>query len=250
MPSPLTVYNPAPTGVIARYVGSPGGATNRSYWVQAIYPGGLSQLGQSNTLVCIAALDHNNQVYIEWNPMADAIGYNVYYTTTTTAPVSGAILVATTTAPNFTDQGQSNSGTIQTGTVVQGGGAVQQAHGLYNFATDGGAIGAINIALSDLIPAGAMLLGGTVNPTTALLSGGSATISVGVSAGLASPGAALKALTAVASYSIDVMLPLIPTFAVPLKMSASGYLTITVAVATLTAGIMDIFVYYVIPIAL
>ncbi len=250
MPTPLSVYNPAPTGIIARFVGTSGGATNRSYWVQAIYPSGLSQLGQSNTLVCLASLDHNNQVYLEWNPMADAIGYNVYYTTTTTQPVSGSILVATTTAPNFTDQGQSNSGAIQTGLVIQGSGALMSAHGLYNFATDGGAIGTINIALSDLIPAGAVLVGGFVNPTTALLSGGSATISVGVSAGLATPGAALKALTAVASYSIDAMLPLIPTFAVPLKMTASGYLTITVAVATLTAGVMDIFVYYSQPVAL
>ena len=250
MPTPLTVFNPAPTGVIASYVGTSGGATARSYWVQAIYPSGLSQLGQSNTLTCLASLDHNNQVYIKWSPMADAIGYNVYYTTTTTAPVSGTILVATVTAPNFTDQGQSNSGTIQSGTVVQGSGAVMQAHGLYNFAVDGGAIAAITLAQSDTIPAGAMLLGGTCNPTTALTSGGSATISIGVTAGLASPGAALKALTAVASYSIDAMLPLIPTFAVPLKMTASGTFTITPAVAVLTAGIMDIFVYYVIPIAL
>jgi hypothetical protein len=33
-------------------------------------------------------------------------------------------------------------------------------------------------------------------------------------------------------------------------MTAAGTLTITPAVATLTAGVMDIFVYYVMPIAL
>jgi len=248
MPTPLTLYNPAPTGVIARYVGSSGGSTTRYYWVQAIYPSGYSGLAQSNLLTTISGLDHNNQVYIEWNPMADAMGYNVFYTTTTTPPVSGAVFVATTTAPNFTDQGQSN--TPGTANVIQGSGALMSAHALYNFPTDGGAIGTINIALSDLIPAGAVLQGGFANPTTALTSGGSATIGIGVSAGLATPTVALKAATAVASYTVDALLPLIPTFAVPLKMTASGYITITVAVAALTAGVMDIFVYYSMPVAL
>lgn len=248
MATPLTTYNPVPSGVIARYVGSSGGSTTRYYWVQAIYPSGNSLLGQSNLLTTIAGLDHNNQVYIEWNPMGGAIGYNVYYTTTTTVPTTGAIFLAAVTAPNFTDQGQSS--TPGTANVIIGGGALMLAHAQYNFATDGGAIATITLALSDLIPAGAVLTGGYANPTTALTSGGSATIGIGVTAGLSSPTVALKAAAAVATYSVDALLPLIPTFAVPLKMTASGTITITVATATLTAGVMDIFVYYTMPVSL
>jgi hypothetical protein len=240
--STLSVLLPAPTGVFARYVGNSGGSTTRYYWVQAIYPDGFSQLGQSQALAnTLANLDHNNQVYVEWSPMAGAIGYLVFYTTTSTAPTQGTILIATTTAPNFTDQGQSNS--PFTGTVV-GSGGFNTARAQYNFANDGGAVSTITVSLSDIIPAGSVLLGGFANPTVALTSGGSATISIGVTAGLSSPTTALKAATAVASYSIDALLSLIPTFASPLKTTAAGTVTITVAVAALTAGVMEITVFY------
>ena len=44
MSQSLSVSFPAPTGVIARYVGSTGGSTTRYYWVQTIYPSGFSIL--------------------------------------------------------------------------------------------------------------------------------------------------------------------------------------------------------------
>lgn len=247
MATPLSVLLPAPTGVIARYVGSSGGATTRYYWVQAIYPDGFSGLGQSQSLTIPSALDHNNQVYVEWNPMAGAIGYNVFSTTSSTAPTNGNILCGTVTAPNFTDQGQSNSGTIGAGIVV-GLGGFNVARARFDFAVDGGgAPGLITLASSDTIPAGAIMVGGTINPTTALV-GATATIAIGTSAG--SSASALKAATAVASYSLDALLNMVPVFATPVKMTAAGTITITTATAALTAGVMELFVYYVMPVNL
>lgn len=236
---------PTPTGVISRYVGSTGGATTRYYWIQAIYPGGFSGLGGSQSLTIPSSLDHNNQVYIQWTPMAGAIGYLVFTSTTSTAPAQGSILIGTTTAPNFTDQGQSNSGSTQTAAVVIGGG-ISCARAQYSFATDGGAIGLITPSLSDVIPANAILVAGTVNVTTAVTSAGSATVAIGTSAG--SSASALLAATAKASLTLDALINAVPVFATPVKMTAAGTITFTVATAVLTAGIIEVFIFYVVPI--
>lgn len=121
------------------------------------------------------------------------------------------------------------------------------AYALYNFAVDGGAIATITPAVNSTIPANAIIIGGILNPTTALTSGGSATIAVGTAAG--SSTSALKAATAVASYTIDALMPTVPVFTAgsSVKLSAAGAITITVAVATLTAGVMEIMVFYVVP---
>jgi hypothetical protein len=245
MATPLSVQNPAPTGVTSRYIGTSGGTTTRYYWVQAIYAGGKSLLSSALSLANTpAALDNNNQVYIEWNPLAVALGYNVFYTTTSTLPTSGAILLGTVTGPQFTDKGLSNS--PATGYVAVDG--LRVTHARYDFALDGGgAPGLITLSLSDVIPAGAIILGGTINPTTALV-GATATIAIGTSAG--SSASSLKAATAVASYSLDALLNVVPVFATPVKMTADGTITITTATAALTAGVMDIFILYVMPINL
>lgn len=239
MATALSVQQPAPGGVTATYVGSAGGSTTRYYWVQAIYPSGKSLLQRSNALAStLAGLDHNNVVYVEWQPLIMAIGYNVYYSTSTTQPRSGAILIGTVTAPNFTDSGQSNS----PGTAVVAVDGLRCAHARYDFAIDGGgAPGLITLAQSDVIPAGAIMVGGTLNPTTALV-GSSTTIAVGTSAGSAAN--SLKTATAEATYSIDAVLNIVPVFATPVKMSADGTITVTTAVAALSAGVMDIFVLY------
>jgi hypothetical protein len=246
MATALTQYNPAPTGVTARYFGNSGGSTTRYYWLQAIYPSGKSTLAVSGAISStLASLDGNNCVEVNWNPMAGAIGYNIFYTTTSTAPTTGAILVASVSGVGFSDKGQSNSGTLMTSVVVPDGFRVARAR--YDFSVDGGAIGLITLAQSDTIPAGAIMVGGTINPTTAYV-GATATIAAGTSAG--SSASALKAATAVASYSIDALLNLVPVFATPVKMTADGTITITVATAALTAGIADYLVYYVMPTAL
>ena len=140
------------------------------------------------------------------------------------------------------------------GTVISriGSGAAAFGTGLqlmmgrakYDFAVDGGgAPGLITPAINCVIPAKAIIIGGLANPTTALV-GSSSTISIGTSAG--SSAASLKAATAEATYSIDAKVALIPVFtaASAVKMSAAGSITLTSAVAALTAGVMEITVFY------
>jgi hypothetical protein len=119
------------------------------------------------------------------------------------------------------------------------------AHAIFNFALDGGAISTIVPALNALIPANAILIGATINPTTAPLSGGAATIAVGTSAG--SSTTSLLAATGKATFSIDALINGVPTIAVPIKMTAAGNITVTVAAAALTAGVIEVFVFFVQP---
>jgi hypothetical protein len=123
------------------------------------------------------------------------------------------------------------------------GGNLRMARAKYNFAVDGGAVGLITPAVNAIIPDNAIIIGGIANPTTALV-GSSSTISIGTSAG--SSASALKAATAEATYSIDAVLPLVPVFtaASAVKLTAAGSITITVAVGALTAGVMEITVFY------
>lgn len=123
-------------------------------------------------------------------------------------------------------------------------GALRVARAKYDFAVDGGAVSAITPATNATIPDNAILLSVILNPTTALTSGGSATIAVGTSAG--SSANSLKTATAVASYSLDALLAGVPVFtaASAVKMTAAGSFTITVATAALTAGVLEISAVY------
>jgi hypothetical protein len=121
-------------------------------------------------------------------------------------------------------------------------GFLRVAHAIFDFSVDGGAIGAITPAKTALIPANAILVGGTVNVPTAVLSSGAATVSVGTTAG--SSAAAILAATAKASLSVDANLNAVPVFATPVKMSAAGSINLTVATAALTAGVIEVFVLY------
>jgi hypothetical protein len=116
----------------------------------------------------------------------------------------------------------------------------------YDFANQGGAIG--DIALKDfagnnaVIPSGAIIRDVIIYVETALTSGGSATIAV-----KAQSAADLKAATAVASYSLAAVLAGVPvgTAATAIALTADRTVTITVAVAALTAGKMHVYVDYV-----
>lgn len=119
---------------------------------------------------------------------------------------------------------------------------IQYARAVYDFAVDGGAIGLITPARTITLPDKAIILGGVIDHATAFTSLGSATISVGTSAG--SSAASLKAATAVASFT--GLLAIVPVFtaATMVKMTAAGAITLTVAVAALTAGKAGINVAY------
>lgn len=135
---------------------------------------------------------------------------------------------------------------LGTGGLTGGGlGTVGNAKMTYDFASDGGAISTITPTNSPTVPLGAIILGGVIDITTTLTSGGSATIALGLGSG--AQVAALKAATAVASYAAGTSLVIIPIFtsATYYKVTAAARLTLTVAVAALTAGRMDINVAYI-----
>ncbi len=242
MAAKMTSEFPAPSGVNAAYFGSPGGSTTRYYWIQAIYPTGKSNLQSSNALEStLASLDQNNRVLVSWNSMAGAIGYNVFYTTSSTSPIAGAILIGVTTYPTFSDSGQSNSANLQTGYNSPDGLRMYRAR--YDFAVDGGgAPGLITLAVSDTIPDNFIICGGFVNSITAASTGSSPTIAIGTSAGSAAN--SLKVATASSSFSTDAIVALtqVWTAATAIKMTAAGTITITTATAALTAGVFDIVV--------
>lgn len=123
---------------------------------------------------------------------------------------------------------------------------LRTAHAKYAFAVDGGAVTTITPASNSTIPTKAIILGGIINVTTAVLAaGGAANVAVGTSAG--SSTTSLLAATAKASFSLDALLATVPVFtaATAFKMSAAGAITITVDTNALTAGVVEVFVVYV-----
>jgi hypothetical protein len=117
------------------------------------------------------------------------------------------------------------------------------AHAIFNFATDGGAISTITPLLNATIPANAIVLPAqaVINSPTAVTSAGSATIGIGTSAG--SSTTSILAATAKTAFSTEaVQIGSASAF----KMTASGSVTLTVAVAALTAGLIEIWVPFVV----
>jgi hypothetical protein len=137
-----------------------------------------------------------------------------------------------------------SAGAIASGPGSAAGlGTLGVAHAVYNFATDGGA--SCTPALNAVIPSHAILIGATVNVPTAVTAAGSATVGIGTTAGSSST--SILAATAKATLSLDALINGVPTFAAPVKMSASGSISIVVATGPLTAGVIEVFVYYVVP---
>jgi hypothetical protein len=147
---------------------------------------------------------------------------------------AGTVLFSIDKNGNITSGGTSGP---QVGLEVLG-----VAHAVYNFATDGGA--SCTPALNATIPANAILVGATINPTTAVTAAGSATVAIGTTAG--SAGNSILAAAAKASLTADALLNGAVTMAAPVKMSAAGQISVTVATGPLTAGVVEVFVYYVV----
>lgn len=121
-------------------------------------------------------------------------------------------------------------------------GVLRVARAKYSYAVDGGAISTITPASNATIPDNAIIVGATINSTSAATSGGAATISIGTSAG--SSATSLLGVTAVASFSADAKINSAATFAAPVKMTAAGSITLTIADFVLTAGIIEVSVLY------
>ena len=128
--------------------------------------------------------------------------------------------------------------------AVDGGsglGNLRMARAIYDFSVDGGAVSTIIPKKTVTLPNNAVIVGGTVNATTAAV-GATATIAVGTSAG--SSTTAILAATAVASFSLDAVINAVPVFATPVKLTAKGDVTITIATAALTAGVIEVTLFY------
>lgn len=116
------------------------------------------------------------------------------------------------------------------------------ARARYDFSADGGVTGLITPKLTVTLPANSVIVGGTINSTTAVTSAGAATLSVGTSAG--SSTTSILAATAKASLSANALINAVPVFATPVKLSAEGKVTVTVGTADLTAGVVEIVLLY------
>lgn len=189
--------------------------------------------------------------------LGDTFGLAILAESTGTPPTTANVFqigckiiqtdAATTVVSSFTNTGTAAvpvwTRDISSGNVNSGINTLNVAHAIYSFATDGGgAPGLITPALNATIPANAIMVGATINATTAAVSGGATNISVGTSAG--SSATSILAATAKASFSLGALLNGVPVFATPVKMSAAGQITLTTSTTALSAGIFEIFVYY------
>src|SRR5258708_7798891 len=127
---------PVVTGVTARYQGDPGGTTNFRYWVQAIYPDGLSQLSvaAATGAKCLAALTKGSIVNLQWNPAPGAIGYFVFKNTTGTSPTANPVFIASS------ETGLKDDGTLVTTTQPARFDGIYAAKVYYYFSVDGDAV--------------------------------------------------------------------------------------------------------------
>ncbi len=120
------------------------------------------------------------------------------------------------------------------------------ARGDYSFAVDGGAVSTIALTGGLLIPSGAIITRGFIEVTTALTSGGAATIAVQVEAA-----GDICAATAVASWTAGRknILPAPTsgslTASTAVKTTAARDISIVIATAALTAGVFKVVLEYV-----
>ena len=122
----------------------------------------------------------------------------------------------------------------------------QIAHAQYNFANDGGTETTITVKNNATIPANAIITNVYLNSPTAL-AGTGASVAVGTTAGSSST--ALLAATAITNFGTDAMYHGVPTPATAntwVKLSAAGQITVTISAAALTAGVLDIYVEFVV----
>ena len=124
-------------------------------------------------------------------------------------------------------------------------GALRVARASYDFADDGGAVSTIALTGSSVIPPGAIILATLLNVTVAPTSGGAATISVGVEAAADQQTAAA---IGGAPWSTTGAKWATQTFTTaPDVTTAARDISIAVAVAALTAGAFDVYVFYILP---
>ncbi|WP_327047283.1 hypothetical protein OG320_05160 [Microbispora sp. NBC_01189] len=131
------------------------------------------------------------------------------------------------------------------GTRAVGGLSVGQpkvARGLYDFAVDGGAVGAITLR-GDAVPSGAIIVDTLIQVETVLASGGSATVSIGTEGAADMQSAA--AYNAAPWSSTGAKRGTLTATAAPVKTTQKRNITATVGTAALTGGKFQVLVWYV-----
>ena len=161
------------------------------------------------------------------------------------AVITAKILNANVTTAKIADANVTEAKLVAPA-ATSGLGVVRTARAKYVFATDGGAISTITPAANSTIPDNAIIVGGIINAVTAPTSAGAATLSFGTSAG--SGAASLKGVTAIATFTIDSLVATVPvwTAASAVKLTAAGSITMTIADFVLTAGVIEVTVFYIV----
>lgn len=125
-------------------------------------------------------------------------------------------------------------------------GLPKYARAYYDFATDAGAVGAINLR-GDKLPSGAVIVSSYIKVDTLVTGGAGATVSLGT-----------EAATDVRAASTLATAPLLSTTGVkqgaitnaaPVALTADRHIVATIAVNALTAGRFSVIVEYFEPIA-
>ena len=111
----------------------------------------------------------------------------------------------------------------------------------YDFSKDGGAVG--TISLDEQLPAGALVRSGILHVTTAVTSGGSATVALHVNSS-----EDILAATGKASLTLNALLDVVPvgTAATAIRCTANKGLSVVIGTAALTAGAFTVALDYVI----
>lgn len=120
---------------------------------------------------------------------------------------------------------------------------IKSVRGRWDFSVDGGAVSTIAIT-SEKIPANMYILGGFVEVDTAVTSGGAGTLAVQVeSAGDIVAAAAVSG----APWSTTGRKSVIPVFtgATTVKTTAARDISVVIAAAALTAGQVDVVLFFV-----
>ena len=119
-------------------------------------------------------------------------------------------------------------------------GVLQMAKVIYSYGVDGGTAATLVPKKNFEFPDNSVIVGGTINSTTALASAG-ANVTIGTTAG--STSSAILGTTAHTSFSTDALINAVPVFATPVKLTAKGKVSISFSGA-ITAGIVEIVLYF------
>jgi hypothetical protein len=123
-----------------------------------------------------------------------------------------------------------------------GFGTLQSAKAIYRMTVDG-STGAVVPAMNVELPDNTVIVGATINSTTAVTSTNACNVTIGTSAGSAAN--SILTATAKASFSADAVINGTVTFSAPLKLTAKGKITISFTDAgNVLGGVVEITVFY------